>query len=91
MANECAYHVDDGPDAGVARVPEVARRLGDLDGEDGAGDGPNAGAAQHPALGRQPEHGPRHRPDHRPHCKKPSHGGAGSSSARGHSQQLGVP
>lgn len=65
-----AYHVEEGPDAGVARVPEVAGRLGDLDGEDGAGDGPDAGAAQHPALGRQPHHGPRHRPDQRPHCGK---------------------
>lgn len=30
-----AYHVDEAPDGGVAGVPEVARRLGDLDGEDG--------------------------------------------------------
>uniref|UniRef100_J3N4K7 Uncharacterized protein n=1 Tax=Oryza brachyantha TaxID=4533 RepID=J3N4K7_ORYBR len=64
----CAYHVDEAPDAGVAGVPEVARRLGDLDGEDGAGDGADAGAAQHSALRRQPDHAPRHRPDQRPHC-----------------------
>jgi hypothetical protein len=50
-------------------MPEFARRLGDLDGEDGAGDGPDAGAAQHPALRRQPVHRPRHRPHQRPHCR----------------------
>lgn len=63
-----AYHVDEAPDGGVAGVPEVARRLGDLDGEDGAGDGADAGAAQHSALRRQPDRAPGHRPDHRPHC-----------------------
>jgi hypothetical protein len=77
-----AYHVDEAPDGGVAGVPEVARRLGDLDGEDGAGDGADAGAAQHSALRRQPDRAPGHRPDHRPHCGEDAGGDGAEHPAR---------
>jgi hypothetical protein len=63
-----AYHVEDAPDPGSARLPEADGGVDDLDGDERAGDGADPGAAEQPALRRQPDQTAGHRSQEQPSC-----------------------
>ena len=63
-----AYHIEDAPDPGAARLPQPDGGVDDLDGDERAGDGADAGAAEQAALRGQPDQAAGHRSQEQTSC-----------------------